>query len=225
MSSAKSMSKRGPVRVLVGHVWGWFQTTLVAAALGGTMALGALRLAPSASAEFMGPLACKAGQATVAEVYTLQVQDWTRGVWTLNTPQLRCMGSKGVQAAAEGVNTLWYGGIAGWAALVATLGYLAWAVIQNEPAPGLVYKSAKGKPEPEEDYPAQFLAECCEVGAGKRSMTAAELYAAYVAWSRAKGHRPAASKALTRDWRRLGLKPRGLFRTKAWRGVRLKQGV
>src|SRR5690606_37431824 len=163
-----------------------------AGALGGTLALGALRYAPEASAEVAGLLACPGQAATVAQDEALDLASGQKA-WRLNVPQLRCANAKGVpHVGAASLNGRWCA--AGAPVRAASLFRAHRGV--------LVMKSVSPE-EPLEDYPAQFLAECCDVGSRKR-MTSAELHAAYAAWCRAKGQRPLGRKHLTRDWKRLG---------------------
>ena len=221
----KTLKFRPLVGMLLGYAARWVGVAVVAAGLGAGAALATVAVGPNVTAKLAGPQFCKSGAAaSIGYAYDLQFADWRGQVWRLPTPELQCAGAKGLidAKASAAFDATWYAAGAAGAAAMASIVYAMWIIASGIAAPqGLALRKANnGVPQP--DLAAEFLAECCEVDAKKRT-PAAQLYAAYAAWSRAKGHRPPARKSLTRDWRRLGLRPRGFLGTSSWRGARLKE--
>jgi hypothetical protein len=216
----KTPKVRSVMKTLIGYAFRGLALSGAAAVLGATLALGTMSAAPRATAEVAGPAFCPSGAtALIGTTLAAQVRDWQGQVWKLRTPTLRCAAAQGLPVApARAFDAVWYGSFAAGAAGMTGLVYGMWAIAST---------LAGGRPkaagiDPALDYPAQFLAECCELNPKKKA-PASQLYIAYAAWSRAKGYHPPARKSLARDWRRLGLRPRGLLSTHAWRGVRLKE--
>jgi hypothetical protein len=216
----KTPNVRSVLGALIGFAFRGLAIAAGAAMLGASLALVAVAAAPDATAKLAGSSVCPSGAAAaVGTAQAVQVRDWKGQVWKVRAPALKCAGAQGLPVAPErSFDVLWYGTFAAGAAGLAAIVYTMWVVAST---------LAGGRPvaagiDPQHDYPAQFLAECCELDPKKRA-PAAHLYAAYAAWSRAKGYHPPARKSLSRDWRRLGLRPRGMFGTHAWRGVRLKE--
>lgn len=73
------------------------------------------------------------------------------------------------------------------------------------------------------DVAASCLAEIGEFDA-EAAIQSSELYAAYFAWCKDTGHRPASSTSIADDWKRLGLtRYRSMGKTR-WLGFRLNSG-
>jgi hypothetical protein len=209
---------------LLGYATRWLVVAAAAAGLGAAAALATVGVAPTMAAALAGPVFCPSGaRAAIAFVYDVQVRDWNGRLWQAQTPELRCASPLGlpVKPARADFDTAWYGTFAAGSAGLASVVYLMWLVASGLAVRRLSAAEAGEQGPPPPDLPAEFLAECCELAPDRRA-PAAQLYAAYAAWSRAKGHRPPASKALARDWRRLGLRSRRFFGYHVWRGARLK---
>lgn len=79
-------------------------------------------------------------------------------------------------------------------------------------------QSATDDFEHNNDIPALFVAECCNVGPDYTTQ-ATPLYDAYRNWCLGNGHKPQSSTTLAEDWRRLGFERYSAGGRNFWRGV------
>ena len=225
LKQAKTARKPSFLGAFFGHVFRGLAIAALAGGLGAASAYTVLSAAPAFTARLVGASFCPpAATATIVTVYDVQFHDWNQQLRQVPLPQLRCAGAEGLPVAAtdRDFGAAWYGTFAAGTGGMTALLYFMWTVASSlalRPAGDSAYVGDAGMAA--EDLPALFLEECCEV-APKQRTPAAQLYAAYAAWSRAKGHRPPASKALAQDWVRLGLRPKRFIGYSAWRGVGLK---
>lgn len=70
------------------------------------------------------------------------------------------------------------------------------------------------------DIPANFVEECCNVGP-LLSVQSSDLYKAYKEWCFETGHKPQSTTSIASDWRRLGFKRRRTSAGSIWEGVDL----
>ena len=223
----KTAKKPALFRSLFGHALRGPIFAALAGAFGVAGAYATASVVPGFTASLVGPLYCPPqAEPQLVTVYDVQFRDWENRLWQLPTPQFRCASARGLPVAPthSGFDLGWYGVWAAGAAGMTGLLYAMWTVTSSlayRPAPHSLSPAAAESLRPPQDLPALFLEECCEL-APKQRAPAAQLYAAYAAWSRAKGHRPPASKTLARDWVRLGLRPRRFLGYNVWRGAKLK---
>ncbi len=205
-------------RALFGHVARGLVLASLAGALSAAGAAAMLHAVPHLTARVAGTLYCAdqsaAGLLTVEGPHLRTLHAQAPDV-QLQARALTCAAGQGTPLRAD---LAWY---ATWAAGAGGLVALLYAMLTITSVLAFPPSPADPHALPSEDLPALFLAECCDL-APKQRAAAPQLNAAYAAWSRAKGHRPPASKTLAREWKRLGLRPRGFLRTSAWRGARLK---
>ena len=219
---AKVRRKGLPVRAVTRPLFRSVVFAMLAGLLGASMAALMVYAAPGVTAQLAGRLYC--ADQSAAAVGTLRGPKLSElhpkaPAVQLEAQTLSCTASD-VEAAPFRADLAWYGTWAAGAGGMTVLVYWMWVITSTlafRPDP-----EADAKREPREDLPARFLEECCDV-APKQRAPAAQLYAAYAAWSRALGHYPPSAKDLHREWKRLGLKRRGLLKPNAWRGVRLKE--
>ena len=103
-------------------------------------------------------------------------------------------------------------------------GCLDWQRNGLTPAPAI--QSATQEYFEEQDVPAQWLEECCDVDPGNEYKTAthAELYASWRDWAKRHGEPEGTSKSFRETLKRYGVERTriGKSRDRGWRGIRLK---
>lgn len=219
---AKVRRKSVPLSVVTRPLFRSLMFATLAGLLGASGAALMVYAAPGVTARLAGTLYCPDQSAAISTVRGPKLSELHPKAppIQLEAQTMRCTAAE-VEAAPLRADLAWYGTWAAGAAGMTGLVYWMWVITSTlafQPDP----EAAARKGEPREDLPARFLEECCDV-APKQRAPAAQLYAAYAAWCRALGHYPPAAKDVHREWKRLGLKRRGLLRPNAWRGVKLKE--